>query len=408
MAPQKIDLGRAADFPILAQTINGHRLAFLDSGASAQKPRQVIEAMSRFYETDYANIHRGVYALSQRATARYDEGRRKVQKFLNAAHEEEIVFVRGATEAINLVAASWGRAFLKAGDEVVLTALEHHANIVPWQMLRKELGIVLKIVPLQPNADILLADVKAALSPRTKLVSVAHVSNAFGTVLPVKAIAAAAHEAGAKVLIDGCQAVSHSRVDVQAIDADFYVFSGHKIYGPSGIGVLYGKKALLNAMPPYQTGGDMIASVTFEETIFQEAPARFEAGTPAIAEVIGLSAALDYVESIGFEAIGAHEKALLDYVTPRLAEIEGVRLVGTAPNKASIVSFVMDYAHPHDIGTILDDQGVAIRAGHHCAQPAMETLGLMATARASIGLYNTQDDMDALVAAVKKVKEIFG
>jgi cysteine desulfurase/selenocysteine lyase len=275
-------------------------------------------------------------------------------------------------------------------------------------MLRKELGIVLKIVPLQPNADILLADVKAALSSRTKLVSVAHVSNAFGTVLPVKDIAAAAHEAGAKVLIDGCQAVSHSRVDVQAIDADFYVFSGHKIYGPSGIGVLYGKKALLNAMPPYQTGGDMIASVTFEETIFQEAPTRFEAGTPAIAEVVGLSAALDYVESIGFEAIGAHEKALLDYVTPRLAEIEGVRLVGTAPNKAAIVSFVMDYAHPHDIGTILDDQGVAIRAGHHCAQPAMEALGLMATARASIGLYNTQDDMDALVAAVKKVKEIFG
>ncbi len=401
-------LNCAKDFPVLSQNEGKHRLVFLDSGASAQKPRCVIDAMTRFYETDYANIHRGVYGLSQRSTARYEAGRAAVQRLLNAAHDDEIVFVRGATEAINLVAATWGRTNLKAGDEIVLTALEHHANIVPWQMLRKELGIVIKVVPFGADGSIAIEDVRAALSSKTKLVSVAHVSNAFGTILPVAEIAAAAHEAGAKVLLDGAQAVSHTRVDVQALGADFYVFSGHKLYGPTGLGVLYARREILNAMPPYQTGGDMIASVTFEETTFQKAPTRFEAGTGAIAEVVGLHAAIDYVESIGFDAIEAHERDLLDYLSPKLAAIEGVRLIGTAPHKSAIVSFVMDCAHPHDIGTILDDQGVCIRAGHHCAQPAMEAMGLTATARVSLGLYNTMEDMDALLAAVRKVREIFG
>lgn len=401
-------LNCAKDFPVLSQNEGKHRLVFLDSGASAQKPRCVIDAMTRFYETDYANIHRGVYGLSQRSTARYEAGRAAVQRLLNAAHDDEIVFVRGATEAINLVAATWGRTNLKAGDEIVLTALEHHANIVPWQMLRKELGIVIKVVPFGADGSIKIEDVRAALSSKTKLVSVAHVSNAFGTILPVAEIVAAAHEAGAKVLLDGAQAVSHTRVDVQALGADFYVFSGHKLYGPTGLGVLYARREILNAMPPYQTGGDMIASVTFEETTFQKAPTRFEAGTGAIAEVVGLHAAIDYVESIGFDAIEAHERDLLDYLSPKLAAIEGVRLIGTAPHKSAIVSFVMDCAHPHDIGTILDDQGVCIRAGHHCAQPAMEAMGLTATARVSLGLYNTMEDMDALLAAVRKVREIFG
>lgn len=404
----EMDLGCKADFPALAQTIRGKPLVFLDSGASAQKPRCVIETMSRFYETDYANIHRGVYELSQRATTRYDGAREVVRAFLNAAQAHEIVFTRGATESINLVAASWGGAFLKEGDEVVLTALEHHANIVPWQMLRQQKGIVLKIVPVQPDASIRIEDVKAALSPRTKLVAVAHVSNAFGTVLPVREIIALAHESGALALIDGAQAVSHQKVDVQELGADFYVFSGHKLYGPTGIGVLYARAALLEAMPPYQTGGDMIASVTFEETLFQEPPMRFEAGTPAIAEAIGLESAIRYIEAIGFEKIAAHEKALLDYLIPRLEGIVGLRLIGSASHRAAIASFVMEGIHPHDIGTVLDDCGVAIRAGHHCAQPAMEALGLMATARASLGLYNTQSDMDALVAALGKAKEIFG
>lgn len=408
MTGNRIDLGRAADFPILDQKVNGHRLVYLDSGASAQKPKVVIEAMSRFYETDYANIHRGVHALSQRATERYDAGRRTVQKFINAKHEDEIVFARGATEAINLVATSWGRTFLKQGDEIILTRLEHHANIVPWQMLREQIGIVIKVVPIKEDGSVALEDFRALLSPRTKLVGVAHVSNAFGTILPVAEIIAEAHKAGALVLVDGCQAVSHKVVDVQALDADFYVFSGHKLYGPSGIGVLYGKRDILKTMPPYQGGGDMIASVSFEETIYQEPPMRFEAGTPAIAEVIGLDAAIKYVTEIGLDRIATHENELLAYAAPLLADIEGVKLVGTARDKAAILSFVMDCAHPHDIGTILDDQGVAIRAGHHCAQPALEALGYGATARASIGLYNTQDDMDALVAAVRKVREIFG
>ncbi len=402
-----VGLAAQKDFPIFSHLIHGHPLVYLDSGASAQKPRCVLEAMTRFYETDYANIHRGVHELSQRATARYDEGRRAVQRFLNAAHDDEIVFTSGATEALNLVAASWGRTFLNAGDEIILTQLEHHANIVPWQLLRDQVGFTLRIAPLQPNGDVLLDDVTALINEKTKLVSVAHVSNALGTVLPVEAIIAAAHERGIPVLIDGSQAVSHGAVDVQKLDADFYVFSGHKIYGPTGIGVLYGKRALLATMPPYQGGGDMIESVTFEKTTYQAPPLRFEAGTPPIAEVVGLTAALAYVTGIGMEAIAAHEAALLAYGTKKLAALEGVRLVGTAPHKASILSFVVEGVHPHDVGTILDQQGLAIRAGHHCAQPAMEALGLMATVRASLGLYNTREDLDALVDGLKKVREIF-
>lgn len=396
------------DFPIFAQTIHGHALAYLDSGASAQKPRVVLDAMRHFYETDYANIHRGVHELSMRATQRYDEGRVAVQKFLNAAHEDEIVFTRGATDALNLVAASWGRANLKAGDEVLLTQLEHHANIVPWQLLRDQIGFTLRVVPIQPDGDVLLDDVKAALNDKTKLVSVAHVSNALGTILPVEEIIKSAHARGIPVLLDGSQAVSHMVVDVQKLDVDFYVFSGHKIYGPTGIGALYAKRAILKDMPPYQGGGDMIGSVTFEETTYQEPPMRFEAGTPPIAEVVGLKAALDYVNDIGMGVIAAHEDELLAYATQQVGAIEGVRLIGTAPRKAGILSFVMDCAHPHDIGTILDRQGVAIRAGHHCAQPAMEALGLVATARASFGLYNDKEDVDALVAGLQKVQEIFG
>ncbi|MFA4995325.1 MAG: cysteine desulfurase [Bdellovibrionales bacterium] len=395
------------DFPILAQKIHGHPLAYLDTGASAQKPRTVIDAMTRFMENDYSNIHRGVHELSQRATNQYEAVRPKVQTFINAEHEDEIVFTHGATEAINLVAQTWGCKFLKAGDEIVLTALEHHANIVPWQILRDQIGIVLRVVPITPNGEVRIEDMKAALSSKTKLVSFAHVSNVLGTILPAKEIIALAHKAGALALVDGAQSISHMPVDVPDLDADFFVFSGHKLYGPTGIGVLYGKRDILKSMPPYQGGGDMIASVTFAETTFKEPPYRFEAGTPPITEVIGLGAAVDYVSAIGMQNIAEHEDEILAYATKKLSSINGLRIIGTAPNKSGIVSFVMDCAHPHDIGTILDRHGVAIRAGHHCAQPLMEHLGLVATARASFGLYTTREDIDALVTAVEKVKEIF-
>lgn len=396
------------DFPILAQKIHGHPLAYLDTAASAQKPRAVMNAMTRFMEKDYSNIHRGVHELSQRATDQYEAVRPRVQKFINAEHEDEIVFTHGTTEAINLVAQTWGRKFLKAGDEIILTALEHHANIVPWQILREQIGIVLRIVPVTPKGEVLIEDVKKALSPKAKLVSFAHVSNVLGTILPAKEIIALAHKAGALALVDGAQSVSHMPVDVRDLDADFFVFSGHKLYGPTGIGVLYGKRDILKSMPPYQGGGDMIASVTFEETTFKEPPHRFEAGTPPITEVIGLGAAIDYVSDIGMQNIAEHEDKILTYATKKLLPILGLRIVGTAENKSGIVSFIMDYAHPHDIGTILDRHGVAIRAGHHCAQPLMEHLGIVATARASFGLYTTREDIDALVMAVEKVKEIFG
>jgi cysteine desulfurase/selenocysteine lyase len=408
VAPQRFAVERyRADFPILAETVHGRPLVYLDSAASAQKPRMVIEAMDRMMRHDYANVHRGVHELSVRSTEQYEAVRGTVRRFINAAHEDEIVFTRVGTESFNLVAQSWGRTFLREGDEIVITALEHHANIVPWQMLRTERGIVLRVVPVTPQGEVRLEDVQAAIGPRTKLVAVAHVSNALGTVLPVGEIIQMAHAAGALALIDGCQAVVHMPVDVQALDADFYIFTGHKLYGPTGIGVLYAKRAILESMPPWQGGGDMIASVTFEKTTFKEPPHRFEAGTPAIVEGIGLGAAIDYVSTIGMARIAKHEADLLAYATERLTAMKGVHIIGTAPQKAGVLSFTVDGAHPHDIGTILDRQGVAVRAGHHCAQPLMEALGLTATARASFGLYNTREDVDALAEAIKKVQEIF-
>ncbi len=397
-----------ADFPILAEKVHGKPLVYFDNGASAQKPRAVLYAMQRFYEHDYANIHRGVHELSQRATATYEAVRGKVQRFINAAHEDEIVFTRGATESINLVAASWGRTFLKAGDEVLITQLEHHANIVPWQLLRDQIGIELRIVPITPEGDVRIEEFQRRLTPRTKLVSVAHVSNALGTILPVAGIIERAHKNGALALIDGCQAVSHMPIDMQALGADFYAFSGHKLYGPTGIGVLYGRRDVLEKMPPYQGGGDMIESVTFDKTTFREPPFRFEAGTPPIAEVIGLGAAIDYVSGLGMANIASHEAGLLAYATEKLRSINSLRLVGTAPNKAAIISFVLNGIHAHDIGTILDNEGVAIRAGHHCAQPAVESFGLAATARASLGLYNTTEEIDVLVNAIHKAQELLG
>ncbi len=396
------------DFPILSQEIHGHPLIYLDSAASAQKPRMVIEAMQRFMENDYANIHRGVHELSVRSTDKFEAVRETVRRFINAASTNEIIFTRVGTEAINLVASSWGRKFLKSGDEILITALEHHANIVPWQLLRAELGLKLRIIPITKEGDIRLEDVKAALSPRTKLVAVAHVSNALGTILPIKEIITLAHAQGALVLIDGCQGVVHMPVDVRDLDADFYVFTGHKLYGPTGIGVLYGKFDVLKQMPPYQGGGDMIASVTFEETTYKDPPHRFEAGTPPIVEVIGLGAAIDYVSNIGMSRIAQHETELLHYATEKLQRINSLKILGTAPKKAGVISFVMEGAHPHDIGTILDRQGIAIRAGHHCAQPLMDILGVPGTARASFALYTTKDDVNALVDALGKVQEIFG
>ena len=403
------DLARVrADFPILSRKVHGQRLVFLDSAASAQKPRAVIEAVRNCYETEYANIHRGVYWLSERATLAYENARARVARFLNARESAEIVFTRNATEAINLVAQSYGLAFLKAGDEVVLSYLEHHSNIVPWQLLRDRIGIVIKAVPVNDAGEFLLDEYERLLGPRTKLVAVTHTSNALGTVTPIREIVRLAHAYGARVLVDGSQAAPHRMVDVQALDCDFVAFTGHKVYGPSGIGVLYGKADLLRSMPPYQGGGDMIRTVSFEKTEYADIPSRFEAGTPHISGAIGLAAAIDYVEALGFERIAAQEQAVLAYATERLSDVPGLRIVGTARNKASIVSFVMDSAHPHDIGTILDRSGVAVRAGHHCAQPLMERLGIVGTARASFGLYNGFDDVDALVDGLRRVKEIFG
>jgi cysteine desulfurase/selenocysteine lyase len=395
------------DFPILAQKIHGHPLVYFDNAASTQKPRMVMEAMDRFMQEDYANIHRGVHELSLRATDKYEAARETVRRFINAERAEEIVFVRNGTEAINLVAASWGRTFLKEGDEIILTTLEHHSNIVPWQLLRKDIGIKLRVVPITPDGDVRLEDVKTALSPRTKLVAVAHVSNTLGTILLVGNIIKLAHAQGALVLIDGCQAVARMPVDVRALDADFYVFSGHKLYGPSGIGVLYAKHDLLEQMPPYQGGGGMIASVSFDETTFREPPYRFEAGTPAITEAIGLAAAIDYVSTIGLARIGRHEDELLRYATEKLRAVNSLKLLGLAPHRAGVLSFVMQGAHPHDVGTVLDRHGIAIRAGHHCAQPLMDHLGVSATARVSFGLYNTLAEVDTLAAALEKVREIF-
>jgi cysteine desulfurase / selenocysteine lyase len=406
-APYDVERIRA-DFPILSRLVHGKPLVFLDTAASAQKPRPVLEAMRRCYEEEYANVHRGVYYLSERATQEFEAARSKVRAFLGAAEDREIIFTKGATDAINLVAASHGDRFLQPGDEIILSALEHHSNIVPWQLLRDRRGIVIKVVPVDDSGAFRFDAYEKLLSRRTRLVAVTHVANSIGSINPVPEIIRAAHAAGALVLIDGCQAVPHQRIDVRDLDADFYVFSGHKLYGPTGIGALYGKAALLEAMPPYQGGGDMIRSVTFEKTEYAAIPSKFEAGTPNIAGAIGLGAAVDYVEAIGIGAIERHEKALLAYGTERLGEIDGLRLIGTAPHKAGILSFTLAGAHPHDIGTILDRSGIAVRAGHHCAQPVMDRFGVAGTARASLGLYTRFDEIDALADGLAKVKEIFG
>ena len=409
VADKAFDVARVrADFPILSRTVHEKPLVFLDSAASAQKPQCVIDAVSHCYSHEYANIHRGVYHLSERATLAYEGARRRVRDFINAASEREIVFTKNATEAINLVAASYGGKNFGEGDEIILSELEHHANIVPWQLIQARTGIVIKVVPIDDHGTFLFDEYEKLFSARTKFVSITHISNALGTRVPVGDVVRTAHEHGVPVLLDGCQGVVHEPVDVQALDVDFYAFSGHKLYGPSGIGVLYGKADLLSAMPPYQGGGDMIELVTFAKTTFADIPARFEAGTPPIAQAIGLHAALDYIDGIGRDAIRAHEKALLDYATERLQEVNSVRLIGTAPKKASIVSFVLDDVHPHDVGTILDRAGIAVRVGHHCAQPIMAHFGISGTVRASFGVYNTHAEVDALIEALSEVREIFG
>jgi cysteine desulfurase/selenocysteine lyase len=394
------------DFPILHQMVHGKPLVFLDSAASAQKPRPVIDAISRFYATDYANIHRGVYDLSVRATEAVEDARRKVARFIGA-DPQEIVFVRNATEAINLVAATFGRKHVREGDEVLITHMEHHANIVPWQRLCEERGAALRVAPIDDRGQLILEAFEALLTPRTRIAAVTHVSNALGTVNPIEEIVGLAHARDIPVLVDGAQAVPHGRVDVRELDCDFYAFSGHKLFGPSGIGVLYGKAAQLAAMPPYMGGGEMILSVSFDETIYKEPPYRFEAGTPDIAGAVGLGAAIDYLEAQDLDAVAAYERELLAYADQALSSIPGIRLIGTAEHKASAISFVMDGVHPHDIGTILDREGIALRTGHHCAQPVMQRFGIPATARASLALYNTRADVDALVSALQEVREVF-
>lgn len=396
------------DFPILSREVHGKPLVFLDSAASAQKPRQVLDAERHIYEHEYANVHRGIHYLSQVCTDRMEAARETVRGFLNAASTKEIVFTRNATESINLVAASWGRNFLKPGDEIVISEMEHHSNIIPWQLLRDEKGIVLRVAPVSDEGELLMDEFAGLLNERTRLVAITHMSNVLGTIVSVREIVRMAHDAGAKVLLDGAQAVTHIPVNVRDLECDFYVFSGHKLYGPTGIGVLYGKESLLDAMPPYMGGGEMIRSVTFEKAEWADLPYKFEAGTPAIAQSVGLGAAIDYVTGLGLDAIGAHEADLLTYANQRLSSIDGLKLIGTAPGKASVVSFTMDCAHPHDIGTLVDRAGVAIRVGHHCAQPLMDRLGVAATARASFGLYNTRAEVDRLTEALEGVREFFG
>jgi len=395
------------DFPVLQQTIHGKPLVYLDNAATAQKPRAVIDAIVKFYEVDCANIHRGVHELSQRSTAAYEETRSKVRRFLNARSNHEIVFVRGTTEGINLVTQTWGRANLKPGDEIIIAGLEHHSNIVPWQILCEQAGARLRIIPIDDRGDLLLEEYEKLLGPRTRMVAIGHVSNALGTINPVRRIVRMAHDAGALTLIDGAQAVPHMPVDVCALDADFYAFSGHKLFGPTGIGVLYGRADLLEAMPPYQGGGDMIRTVTFEKTTYNDLPYKFEAGTPDIAGGIGLGAAVDYVTRLGMDKIAAYEHELLLYATDALERIPGLHIIGTAREKAAVLSFVMQGIHPHDIGTVLDHQGIAVRTGHHCAQPVMDRYHIPATTRASLAFYNTAGEIDALVAGLYKVKEVF-
>jgi cysteine desulfurase/selenocysteine lyase len=397
-----------ADFPILAEKVRGKRLAFLDSAASAQKPRAVIEAIAHTYTREYANVHRGVHYLSERATVAYAAVRGKVQRLINAAREDEIIFTGGTTDGINLVAQAYGRSALKRGDEVLITEMEHHSNIVPWQMLRDEKGIVLKVAPIHDDGSLDMDAFKNLLTDKTRLVAVTQVSNALGTVTPIRDICRLAHAAGARVLVDGAQGIPHIATDVQDMGADFYVFSGHKLYGPTGTGVLYGRADLLDAMPPWKGGGDMIRSVTFEHTEYAPLPYKFEAGTPNIAGVIGMGAGIDWFTALDRDGLEAHEADVLAYGTARLAEVPGLRLIGTAPEKVAVMSFVLDYAHPHDIGTILDQEGVAVRTGHHCAQPVMQHYDIAATVRPSIGAYSTREDIDQLVAGLARVREMFG
>ncbi len=396
------------EFPILATTTHGKPLVYLDSAATTQKPRAVIDRLTRYYERENANIHRGVYALSAEATAMYDAARERVARFLGARAPHEVIFTRGTTEGINLVAQAWGHATLRTGDEILVTGMEHHSNIVPWQLVAAQRGAVVRAAPVSDSGELDLDGVRRLLTDRTKLVAVVHLSNALGTINPVREIAALAHEAGALCLVDGAQSASHLAVDVQALGCDFFACSGHKLFGPTGIGVLWGREALLDRMPPWQGGGDMIATVSVEGSTWAPLPAKFEAGTPHIAGAIGLGTAIEFIEALGLDAIQAHEDDVLRYATAEVGAIPGVRLVGTARHKASVLAFTLDGVHPHDIGTVLDTEGVAIRAGHHCAQPLMRRLGVPATARASFSVYSTREDVDVLVRGIGKVKELFG
>ena len=408
-AAKPFDIARArADFPILRQTVNGRPLVYLDNAATGQKPQSVIDALVNYYATENSNVHRGVHTLSQRATDAYEGAREKTRRFINAGADREIIFVRGTTEGINLVAQTWGRQNIGPGDEIVISAMEHHSNIVPWQILGQEKGARLRVIPINDAGELLLDEYEGLLNDRTKLVSVVHQSNALGTINPVEQMVELAHSRGIPVLLDGAQSIAHIPVDVRRLDCDFYVFSGHKLYGPTGVGALYGKSELLEAMPPYQGGGEMIRSVTFEETLYNTIPNKFEAGTQNIAGSVGLGAAIDYVTALGMDNIAAYEQELLAYGTERLSEIGPLRLIGTARDKGSILSFVMESAHPHDVGTILDAEGIAVRTGHHCAQPLMERYGIPATARASLAFYNTKEEIDALVRGLDRVIEIFG
>jgi cysteine desulfurase / selenocysteine lyase len=396
------------DFPILKQQVHGKPLVYLDNAATSQKPQVVIDTVTQYYLAQNSNVHRGVHFLSEQATQAFEGARAKVARFLNASNAREVIFVRGATEGINLVAQSYGRTFIKAGDEILISAMEHHSNIVPWQMLCEQIGARLRVIPFNYDGELFLDEYERLLNEWTKLVAVVHVSNALGTINPIKQIIGMAHRRGIPVLVDGAQAVPHMRVDVQDLNCDFYTFSGHKLFGPTGIGVLYGKADLLEAMPPYQGGGDMISAVTFEKTHYNTLPYKFEAGTPDIAGVIGLGVAIDYLSEIGLDAITAYEHELLTYATDALSTIKDVRIIGTAREKAGVLSFVLDGIHAHDIGTILDHEGIAIRAGHHCAMPVMQRFGVPATARASLAFYNTKEEVDALIRAIHKVIEVFG
>src|SRR5215510_14370970 len=395
------------DFPALDQRVHGKPLVYLDNAATTQKPRAVIDAVDRFYRLDYSNVHRGVHELSARATKAYESARGSVRRFINAANEREIIFVRGTTEAFNLVASSYGRSHLNAGDEILISALEHHSNIVPWQLLCEQIGTRLVVAPINDTGELMLEEFERRLTPKTGLIAIAHVSNALGTILPVREIIRMAHANNVPVLVDGAQAVSHFGIDVRELGCDFYAFSGHKVFGPTGIGVLYGREDLLDRMPPYQGGGDMIRSVTFEKTLYNDLPYKFEAGTPHVAGAIGLGSAIEYLSGLGMDNVASHEHELLDYGTDLLRSISGLRLIGTAHEKAAVLSFVLEGIHPHDVGTVLDREGIAIRTGHHCAMPLMERFGVPATARASLAVYNTREEIDTLVAGIQKVKEVF-